>query len=222
MAFNIDRFKSNIDSFGYLKPSHFEVGVQVPQFMNGAFLNNNGRLNSTNSLNEILRYRIDQVKVPGASLMSAEVPVYGVGPNQKMPYNSYLHDTSFSVLIDKNSDLWHFWYNWVRYAVEFNGTESTGSLVGTQNRIPSFNVRYKDDYSSTMQIIVYNQEGEISSRVNLYEAFPSSVREIPLAWNDVGDLMRLSVSVTYANYSIENSQIRPAYIPPTTTVGAPS
>jgi len=221
MAFNIDRFKSNIDAHGYLKPSHFEVGVQVPNFMTGAFLNNNSRLNSTNSLNDMLRYRIDQVKIPGASLMSAEVEVYGVGTKQKMPYNAFLHDTSFTVLIDKNSDLWHFWYNWTRYVNEFNGTESTGSLFGEQSRIPSFNVRYKDDYSSTMQIIIYNQEGEVSSRVNLYEAFPSSVREIPLAWNDVGDLMRISVSITYANYSIENSQIVRA-LPPEIEVGAPS
>jgi hypothetical protein len=138
-----------------------------------------------------------------------------------MPYNAFLHDTTFTVLVDKKSDLWHFWYNWVRYINEFNGTESTGRLTGPQSRIPSFNVKYKDDYSSTMQIIVYNQEGEVSSRVNLYEAFPSSVREVPLAWNDVGDLMRISVSITYANYSIENSQFVRS-LPPATTVGAPS
>jgi hypothetical protein len=202
MAFNIQSFKSNISSFGYLKPSHFEVGVAPPRFMQGAQLISSNGVSSVASMTDRLRFRIDQVVIPGASLMSSEVQVYGVGVQQKMPFNAFLHDSNFTVLVDKKAELWHFWYNWVRYINEFNGTETTAQL-----RNPSFNVRYKDDYSTTMQIVMYDDEGEVNTRVNLYEAFPSSVREIPLAWNDTGDLMRIAVSVTYSSYSIVGSNL---------------
>lgn len=202
MAFNIQSFKSNISSFGYLKPSHFEVGVAPPRFMQGAQLVSSSGVSSVASMTDRLRFRIDQVVIPGASLMSSEVQVYGVGVQQKMPFNAFLHDSNFTVLVDKKAELWHFWYNWVRYINEFNGTETTAQL-----RNPSFNVRYKDDYSTTMQIVMYDDEGEVNTRVNLYEAFPSSVREIPLAWNDTGDLMRIAVSVTYSSYSIVGSNL---------------
>lgn len=202
MAFNIQSFKSNISSFGYLKPSHFEVGVTPPSFMQGGQIINGSNITSLNSITDTLRFRIDQVTIPGASLMSAEVQVYGIGVQQKMPFNAYLYDTTFTVLVDKKSQLWHFWYNWVRYINEFNGTETTAAV-----RNPSFNNRYKDDYSTTIQIVMYDDEGEVNTRINLYEAFPSSVREIPLAWNDTGDLMRIAVSITYSSYSIVGSNL---------------
>lgn len=232
MAFNIKNFKSNIDSYGYLKPSHFEVGVQSPNFMLGSSLINNGSSVSISNINDMMRFRIDQVKLPGISLMSNETRIYGVGTFQKMPYNAFLHDTTFTVLLDKKGDLWSFWYNWVRYIFESNGTESSSSLITSGGRVPSYTTKYKDDYSSTMQIIVYDQEGGVSSRVNLYEAFPSSVREVPLAWNDTQDLIRISISITYSHYSLENSALRSnaeteqiitePYIPPEIVVGQPS
>lgn len=218
MGFNIDRFKSNINSYGYLKPNLFEVFVQAPNFMIPSALNNNNNLSSTAEINNVLRYRIDQVKIPGVSLLSGDVNVYGVGPTQKMPYNAYFYDTTFTVLLDKNATLYNFWYEWTRYIKEFNGTETSADVFTPGARIPSFNTRYKDDYSSMMSINMYDEEGNLAQKVNLYEAFPSSIRELPLAWNDTQDLVRISVSITYSNYSIENLSLRQNFedlLPPT-------
>jgi hypothetical protein len=210
MPFNIDSFKSNLDSYGYLKNNIFEVGVQTPNFMLGGVLNNNGILSSPTTINNMMKFRIDQTSVPGVSILSGDHPIYGVGPTQKMPYGAFFHDITFSILLDKKADLWQFWYNWVRYIFEFNGTEpnsrnfNIAGGVGSE-RTPAFTTRYKDDYSSTMQIVMYDINGNVVQRINLYEAFPSSVREIPLSWNDHGDLLRIAVSITYSHFSIEGS-----------------
>jgi hypothetical protein len=210
MAFNLDRFKSNLDSYGYLKNNIFEVGVQTPNFMLGSVLNNNGNISSMTDLNNIMKFRIDQTSVPGVSILSGDHAIYGVGPSQKMPYGAFFHDITFSILLDRKADFWNFWYNWVRYIYEFNGTEpnsrnfNIGGADGSY-RTPGFTTRYKDDYSSMMQIIMYDTTGNVVQRVNLYEAFPSSVREIPLSWNDHGDLLRIAVSITYSHFSIEGS-----------------
>jgi hypothetical protein len=210
MAFNLDRFKSNLDSYGYLKNNIFEVGVQTPNFMLGSVLNNNGNVSSMSNLNNVMKFRIDQTSVPGVSLLSGDHALYGVGPTQKMPYGAFFHDITFSILLDKKADLWQFWYNWVRYIFEFNGTEPNSRNfniggVDSSYRTPGFTARYKDDYSSMMQIVMYDTTGHVVQRVNLYEAFPSSVREIPLSWNDHGDLLRIAVSITYSHFSIEGS-----------------
>jgi hypothetical protein len=223
MPFNIDSFKSNLDSYGYLKNNIFEVGVQTPNFMLGGVLNNNGILSSPTTINNMMKFRIDQTSVPGVSILSGDHPIYGVGPTQKMPYGAFFHDITFSILLDKKADLWQFWYNWVRYIFEFNGTEpnsrnfNIAGGVGSE-RTPAFTTRYKDDYSSTMQIVMYDTNGNVVQRINLYEAFPSSVREIPLSWNDHGDLLRIAVSITYSNFSIEGSNFNlptPKTIPTT-------
>jgi hypothetical protein len=57
-----------------------------------------------------------------------------------------------------------------------------------------------------MQIVMYDSYGNTIQRINLYEAFPSSLREVALAWGQ-GDLIRISVSVTYSSFTIVSSEL---------------
>lgn len=205
MAFNINRLKENTDTFGYVKRNKFEVFVQAPQIFQNSTLNINGREVSVNNLNRLQRFRIEQVNAPGVSLLSSDVHRYGIGPTQKMPYNAQYFDTTFSVLLDRNTDLWDFWYNWVNAIFNFNGSESSGSNLITGGAIPTYTVKYKDDYSTTIMIVIYNDLGERVKTINLYDAFPSSIREIPLSWDDNQSLLRLSISITYSTYTIVGS-----------------
>lgn len=202
MAFNINRLRSNIVDYGYAKQNKFEVFIQAPRLFQNAYLNINGREVSVDNLNRLQRYRIEQVTAPGVSLLSSDVHRYAIGPTQKMPYNAQYIDTTFSVLVDRNADLWDFWYSWINAIFNFNGLEPNGNNLITGGRIPTYTSRYKDDYTSIMMIVVYNDLGETIKTINLYDAFPSSIRPIPLAWNDNQSLLRLAISVTYSSYTI--------------------
>jgi hypothetical protein len=107
--------------------------------------------------------------------------------------------------------LWDFWYNWINAIFKFNGQEPNGNNLFTgadaPGRIPQYNLKYKEDYSTIMMIVLYNDLGETVKTINLYDAFPSSIREIPLAWNDNQNLMRLSVSITYSQFSFVGSNV---------------
>lgn len=210
MSFNISRFKSNIDEYGYAKNNKFEVFIQPPRFLQNKSLEVNGRQRSISNLNDLLRYRIDQVKTPSPSLLSIDTNRYGVGPTQKMPYNAQFFDTTFSVLVDKNTDIWDFWYSWINAIFNFNGQEPSGTNIFLGGRIPNYITEYKDEYSTNMMIVIYNDIGETIKTINLYEAFPSSMREVQLAWNDNVNLMRLFISITYSSYSIVGSNINSA------------
>lgn len=205
MAFNINRLKENTESFGYVKRNKFEVFVQSPRIFQNSTLNINGREINVNNLNRIQRFRIEQVNAPGVSLLSSDVKVYGIGPTQKMPYGSQYFDTVFSVLLDRNTDLWDFWYNWVNAIFNFNGAEASGGNLITGQKTPTYTSRYKDEYATTIMIVIYNDLGERVKTINLFEAFPSSIREIPLSWDDNQNLLRLSISITYSSYTIVGS-----------------
>lgn len=205
MAFNINRLKENAAGYGYLKRNKFEVFVQSPRLFQNSTLNVDGRETSVNNLNRLHRFRIEQVNAPGVSLISSDINRYGIGPTQKMPYNAQFSDTTFSILVDRNTDLWDFWYNWTNAVFNFNGQEPSGNNLITGKRIPTYTSRYKDDYSTIMMIVIYNDLGETVKTINLYDAFPSSIREIPLSWNDNQNLLRLSISITYSSYTIVGS-----------------
>jgi hypothetical protein len=207
MAFNINRFKDNVNSYGYAKNSKFEVFVQSPPILQNSNLNSNGRELTTDTINNVLRYRIDQVIAPGAFLMSTDTNRYGIGPTQKMPFNSQFSDTTFSILVDQRTFLWDFWYNWINAIFNFNGQEPNGNNLTTGGRIPKYNLKYKDQYSTIMMILVYSDVGEVVKTINLYDAFPSSIAQIPLSWNDTQGLMRLSITVTYSQFSFVGSNI---------------
>jgi hypothetical protein len=207
MAFNIQNFKENLNNYGYIKNNKFEVFVQPPRFMANRTLRVNNREVAIKDLNELLRFRIEQVRIPGANLLSTDIVRYGVGISEKTPYNAQLYDNTFSILLDRNTDLFDFWYNWINGIFNFNGLEPNGNNIFAGERIPTYTVEYKDEYATTMMIVLYNDAKEIVRTVNLYRAFPTSIGQIPLGWNDNQDLIRIAVSITFSNYSFVGSKI---------------
>ena len=215
MAFNVNRFRENIASYGYAKQNKFEVFVQSPRIFQNSSMNINGRELNFNDINNLLRYRIEETSTPTISLLSSDVHRYAIGPTQKMPYNAQYTDLSFTIIADRNADLWDFWYTWVNSIFNFNGYEPSGNNLITGRRIPTYTSKYKEEYSTIMMIVIYNDVGETIKTINLYDAFPSSVREIPLSWADRSSIMRLAVSITYSMYTIVGTNVANNAQPPT-------
>lgn len=208
MSFNVSNFKQNVDYYGYIKNNKFEVYVQVPKFMSGKTMRLDNKLIPVRQIGNLLKYRIEQVRTPSVSLISVDTNRYGIGPTQKMPFNAQFFDTTFSILLDRNTDLWDFWYNWTNAIFNFNGQEQNGNAIFKGGRIPSYTVEYKDEYASNMMIVIYDDRGRMVKTINLYEAFPSSIREVQLAWNDNINLMRLQITVTYSSYSFTGNSLQ--------------
>ena len=211
MPFNINAFKSHVEKTGYLKNNQFEVFVQLPQIFQNSSLNNLGINTNLKTIGDSLRYRVEQVRVPGINLLSSEISRYGIGPTQKMPHSAHFSEITLSILVDGSAELWQFWYNWIRSIFEFNGNES--SRVGQANRIPTYTNEYKENYSSIVMILVYDNFGNTIQRINLFEAFPTSIREIPLFWGDSQNLMKLSVSLSFSEYTVVGTTLEKNFLP---------
>ncbi len=203
-GFNINQFKQNVSDYGYLYTNAFEVLIATPQVIFNAILGQSNSSVPTQKIAENLKLRIDQVRAPGISLMTTDVNRYGIGATQKMPINAQFQEISFSIILDEYGEIWQYWYQWLRAINDFGGTE---------NQLPNYQVEYKDKYSTVMQIVMYDHYGNAIQKINLFEAFPTNIREVPLAWGD-NQLVKLNIGIAYTNYTIEGSSIERQPAPP--------
>jgi hypothetical protein len=181
MPFNISNFKSNLEDYGYLKNNHFQVSLRPPTVIRGG-----------NNVANQMRFRAESVKVPGISILSADISRYGAGPTQKQPYSAQFGENSISILCDKNGEIWNFWYNWTQAIFQFNGNISS---------VPSYLTDYKDNYSTTTEIIMYDQEGNPVRTIDMFQSFPTSISDVSLNWGS-SELIKLNIGMTYSSYTI--------------------
>lgn len=201
-GFNINSFKQNVSDYGYLYTNAFEVYIATPQVIFNSLVGG-GAAVPTQRIAQNLKFRIDQVRAPGLSLMTTDINRYGLGATQKMPINSQFQEISFSMMLDEYGEIWQYWYQWLR---------AINDATGTENQLPTYKVEYKDQYSTVMQIVMYDHYGNAINKINLFEAFPTAIREIPLAWGD-NQIVKLNISVAYTNFTIEGSQEQKQPVP---------
>jgi hypothetical protein len=210
MPFNIQGFKENLNSYGYLDNNSFDVIIKTPNILQNKVLNNQGTDSDIQRIAKNLKLRVEQVRAPGINLMTSQIQRYGIGSVQNMPINAQFQDINMTLLMDHYGEIWQYWYNWLNLIFGFNGLESANGP--TSNSFPNYQAEYKDNYSTVMQIIVYDHFGNSIQKINLYEAFPVAMREMPLSWGD-GSLMRLNLSISYTSYALVGSSVQPQPAP---------
>jgi hypothetical protein len=186
MPFNIENFRAHFYDKGYLQNNKFELYVERPNILRSS------SIPST----YLIKYRASGVLVPSLNLIPAEVFRYGIGTRSKYVHNAQVTDFVVNIIVDKNADLWDFWYTWLNSIFQYSPTETPNY------RHPAYTLNYKDDYSALLQLIVYDNYGEIAKKINFYEAFPLSIREIPLDWKSQNELMELSITMAYKELTL--------------------
>lgn len=192
MPFNIDAFKAYIENSGYLTTNKFEVRVYPPINVQGGFFSTLMSEAYSFGTSREMKFRIDSVRIPGINILSADINHFGVGPTQKQPFSAQFNENNISILTDAYGEIWQFWHNWVTSIFDF--TDPTFGYIS----------KYKQDYASTIEIIVYDQEGSAAQIITLNEAFPTTIRDVPLSWNEQGNLIRMNIGIAYTNYDIQN------------------
>lgn len=206
MSFNIDTFKTRFEYAGFLQTNKFEVLVFPPPFLGGISINNNGTNTSTSDISDSLRFRIEATRVPGIQILFADNHRYGVGPTQKQPFSAQLNEIPINFIVDKYSDLWQFWHDWVNGIFQHSGA-SNSQGTGASNSVPSYKAKYKDDFSTTVQIYVYSNDGGLSQVINLLQAFPTAITDIPLSWAEISQPLRMSVTLSFSQYTIDGAGV---------------
>jgi hypothetical protein len=197
--FNINDFKTSIDSLGVLLSNKYEVNFEAPKYIRDLNKYSNTKL---------MTIRCESVSIPGFDFASKDGPPrMGYGAIEKHPYVPGFSGISLTFLMDSKSEIYNFFYDWTMHIVNFNG-KGGSNYRDSNNAWKPYEVGYKDDYKTDLNISVYdgvkkqnsNSSNEILS-LKVYSAFPMGLPSIPLAW-DSSQLIKLSIPFSYTDFEL--------------------
>lgn len=143
------------------------------------------RRSSNPSITRYLSLQCDTAELPGKTLQTADVKIYG--PTFKVPYQKQYNDISLSFICTNDFYERKLFDMWIE-AIMPSDTN---------------NLRFaKDDdtrYMTDIQILQYDEFIKQIYSVKLIDAFPIGVAAQPLAWSDDG-YHRLTVQFSYQKY----------------------
>lgn len=186
MAFNIKDFSSTFSGLGYLQNNKFEVYLTTPEVL---------RLGYT-GIERILIDRIQSISIPSLELIAIENQRYGVGPPQKYAITSRFNDITINMIVDRRGYIYQFFRVW------YNNVVNSLPENNRTYQFPKYVVEYKDNYSSHMQLVTYNNQKIVSNRINFYDVYPLNLSEIPLSWKSQNEMLELNVVLTYKDLTV--------------------
>lgn len=188
--FNINDFRASIDQQGVIKSNKFLMTIPKPKVVD-------------EDLGNLLTLRCESVTLPGVDLASSDGPPrFGYGPQQRHPYNATFTDIQATFLIDTKTTIHKFFYKWVNGIVNFNSRGGKEMSTVMSHNMRPYESAYKDDYSVTLTVDVYADDGEKKYTVKAYQAFPMSLPNETLAWSEDGELLRMRIPFAYTDYEI--------------------
>jgi hypothetical protein len=191
-GFDIEEFKSNINTRGVLPTNLFLVTIfakpQIKTFMADEGLNE-----------QSLTFFCMKTDLPGINLALESNIVKGIGPLEQFPHSAVFGNITLDFIGDAKGNIMSFFHNWLNYIVPFNEVVS--------NSDDFFKVEYKDTYTCTIEITVYNAQSDKVLIYKIYDAFPSTLSQISMSWGNAADMMTISTEFYYKTWSSERLRI---------------
>ena len=214
-GFNPVTFHNMFKSRGFTKPNKFLARIPMPQGLQGATTYNE-------KVREV-QFWCESSNLPGVMLGAYDVNRYSYGPRERRPVTSVFQDTAFTFFADAGGDVgntnqnptigtyYDFFTNWSRLISNFDrskGISAPNTTLakgrGGWERMP-YELGYKIDYISNIEIYVFDDQGKPSHFVTLRDAFPLMVNDTRLNWGDNSGVMRISVIMTYTDWFISET-----------------
>lgn len=202
--FNIGEFSARVSQRGFLQNNKYDVKILFDKnVMAGSFLSSSNLDGvAMTDVARDLSYRCVNASLPGIALKTADVNRFGLGVQEKMPYSGNFTDVSLSFLCDKYGAAYNFWYAWINYIFQSVGQTTNNGNQSTKRR-PYYTTAYKDDYCATIVITVYDTTGESAIEHVLFKAFPTSINDISVGWNNNNQLIKITTNITFREWSLE-------------------
>jgi hypothetical protein len=192
MAFKVSEMMGSINSHGGLvKSSKYDVVLYPPQGLVGEILTND------------IRFMCESAQLPGLTFQTDEVRPSGYGNIEKRPYTTIIQDVNLSFYIDNEGRAINLFHAWQQAVYNFNGT--TSPYAASQRGLQKWLFAYPKEYYGSVEIRLYDEsagkEGPDSEIIvyTLHEAYPLTVGEAQVSWQQSDQLLLLPVTMTF-NY----------------------
>lgn len=205
-GFNINEFKSTIDSAGLMRNNKFRIQFTPPKILIESPLLNSTSKNTTANIG----FWCDSANIPGIMLNAVENRRYGYGHVEKQPVSGVFNDMNLSILADKSMQNHKLFTDWISNIYSFdiaggNGSASFGypTGIGDTLRYPML-LSYKNEYTVDLIIECYSDTGKMQAAFTCVDAYPIALGDIQLNWNDTNSVARIPVTFTYSSWFSSN------------------
>lgn len=202
--FNISNFRSEIGENGVLRNNRYLVTFVAPKYLR------DGTRSRTST--DSITLRCETAQLPGMQFATIDGPPrLGYGPIESTPYGVTFEDLSLTFIVDKNSYVHKFFYDWVNCIVNYN---NEGRVTPAGNRGPvqgmkTYEVGYRADFSTNINITVYDgirntqtkEEGPVLT-ATAYNAYPKALPSVDLTWQPTDEVVKLTIPFSYTDYNI--------------------
>jgi hypothetical protein len=189
MAGSIAEFKASFRT-ELARPNKFDVFIPIPVGL-APYL----------TVSRALNYRCESTDLPGRAIATTTQKIYG--PEEKFPYQTTYNDINLTFICTDKMEEKNFFDAWFEYI----------------NPSVTFNFKYKEKYAVNLRINQYDVRNRVSYSVDLVEAFPIGINEMPLDWSSDG-YHKLTVTFAYTKWRnnsvqalamqlLETGQIKP-------------
>lgn len=178
-GFNIQNMVSSLNTSGVASSSHFEVWIT-----------------NTDKNSRGMSYRADTANLPGRTIMTTEHKFSNYGPINKVPYGQVYGDSTISFILSEDLREKEFFEKWQNQMV---GTGAYDYKHHKMDGSSNYNVKYFDDYASTVTIRQFGADGGLRTIHILQEAYPILMGDVSMAWGS-SDPAKLTVTFAYRNY----------------------
>ncbi len=207
MAFNIRDFATKVAERGIQRNNKFKVVIPLPRnldrFDQDQFLDTypgtQGQI--FQSVQRNLEFWTDAANIPGVMLSLRQLHHIGYGNVIKKPIAPVFNDITFSIMNDGGSDNLKHFHAWIQYINNFNTSD------GMNDNSTLYELRYLNDYQTTIDLYQYNDAGQENLHIVIQEAYPIHVGDLPLNWADNANLQRVPVTFTFRSW--HNHDITP-------------
>ena len=192
-----NEFASLIKERGLSPTNRFDVELVIPQFRGLARFNNNVQP-------RMLQLMCHSASLPGVSLESASFKPYGVGMMENTVIGARVEPITLNFYCDATGVIQNFFYEWIDKIYGFSQKPQYTESFKYPNT-----VEYREKYETTLTLKTYNEIDDKIIVCQTYEAYPSSMGEISLSWQNRDDVCVLPIRFNYTTWSYataENSQ----------------
>jgi len=156
------------------RPNKFDVSIPIPL-----------PLILYRNTAQQLKFRCESASLPGRTLATTDQKIYNIV--EKFPYATTYNDIDLTFIVSDSMEEKEFFDAWLEFI----------------NPTTNFNVKYKGDYTTSVTITQYDVRNESSYAVELIDAFPISVNQLDLDWQNDGH-HKLVVTFAYTYWKNAN------------------
>ena len=199
-GFNINEWRSEISRKDILRTNKFQMIFTSPKGLQNEI--------NTNDTIRTLEYWGEMGTLPGQLLATHDARRYGYGPNEKRPYVAVFTDLQLSFYSDAEGQIWKFFDSWLRLIVnsyaplglDIANNQTTGVVINNGKTIAPYEISFREDYITDVQIRIFDNTGKIKKIANLREAYPIGMSDIQLSWQDTNTVMRLPITFCFTDW----------------------